>query len=87
MTDSQAQHRTVYLADYRPPDFSIDSVDLHFTLDEATTRVHSRMAVRRLTNFTTTSARLARASALKRRAAPQPSRPIKPGSPFHREAV
>ena len=47
MTDSQAQHRTVYLADYRPPDFSIDSVDLHFTLDEATTRVHSRMAVRR----------------------------------------
>jgi aminopeptidase N len=47
MTDSPNQHRTVYLADYRPPDFSIDSVELHFTLDEATTRVHSRLAMRR----------------------------------------
>ncbi|HEY1933766.1 MAG TPA: aminopeptidase N [Acetobacteraceae bacterium] len=35
------------LADYRPPDFVVDSVDLAFDLDEAATRVTSRLALRR----------------------------------------
>jgi aminopeptidase N len=35
------------LADYHPPAFLIDTVDLAFDLDEAATRVHSRLAVRR----------------------------------------
>ena len=35
------------LADYRPPDFLVDTVELAFDLDEAATRVRSRLAVRR----------------------------------------
>jgi aminopeptidase N len=39
--------RETRLADYRPPDFLIDTVDLSFDLDEAATRVRSRVALRR----------------------------------------
>jgi aminopeptidase N len=39
--------RPVRLADYRPPDFLIDSVDLVFDLGEAETRVKSRLRLRR----------------------------------------
>jgi aminopeptidase N len=35
------------LADYRPPEFLVDTVELAFDLDEAATRVRSRLAVRR----------------------------------------
>lgn len=42
-----AQPTTVYLADYRAPDYLIDSVALNFDLDEANTRVSSVMQVRR----------------------------------------
>ncbi|NOX75628.1 MAG: aminopeptidase N [Gammaproteobacteria bacterium] len=45
-TEASAE-QTVRLADYCAPDFFIDSVDLHFSLDEATTRVTARMALRR----------------------------------------
>ncbi|HEC18070.1 MAG TPA: aminopeptidase N [Gammaproteobacteria bacterium] len=41
------QPKTVYLADYRPPDFFIDTVELSFELDEADTLVTSVMQVRR----------------------------------------
>ena len=41
-----APHET-RLADYRPPAFLVDTVDLAFDLDEAATRVRSRLAVRR----------------------------------------
>ncbi len=34
---------TVYLKDYRPPDFSISAVELSFTLNEETTTVRSRL--------------------------------------------
>ncbi len=34
-------------ADYRPPAFLVDNVDLHFTLDPAATVVRSRLTVRR----------------------------------------
>ena len=37
----------VRLADYRPPDFLIDTVDLVFDLDDAATVVKSRLAIRR----------------------------------------
>jgi aminopeptidase N len=43
MTVAGAVHR----GDYRVPDFHIDTVDLHFVLDPAATRVRARMAVRR----------------------------------------
>ena len=39
--------RETRLADYRPPDFLIDTVELSFDLDEAATRVRSRLALRR----------------------------------------
>jgi aminopeptidase N len=39
--------RTIRLADYTPPDFLIDSVDLSFDLHEEETRVTSRLALRR----------------------------------------
>src|SRR5215472_1714826 len=35
------------LADYRPPAFLVDTVDLTFDLGESETRVRSRLAVRR----------------------------------------
>lgn len=39
--------RTVFLADYTPPNFLIDAVDLTFDLDEEETRVTSRLQLRR----------------------------------------
>ena len=33
----------IYLADYRPPDFLIDTVDLTFDLGETETRVRARL--------------------------------------------
>ncbi|HGG58821.1 MAG TPA: aminopeptidase N [Gammaproteobacteria bacterium] len=39
--------RVIYLKDYRPPAFWIDSVDLHFDLREGETTVSSRIAFRR----------------------------------------
>ncbi len=38
--------RTVYLKDYRPPEYLIDSIELVFELDEENTRVVSKLAVR-----------------------------------------
>ncbi len=43
----QATPRETRLSDYRPPAFLVDTVDLAFELDEAATRVSSRLAVRR----------------------------------------
>jgi len=40
--------RITRLAEYTPPSYAIDSVHLRFDLDPAKTRVHSRMAVRRI---------------------------------------
>ena len=39
--------REIKLADYRPPAFLIDTVDLDFQLEANHTRVKSRLAVRR----------------------------------------
>ena len=39
--------RTTRLADYRPPAFLVEKVDLTFDLDETTTRIASRLALRR----------------------------------------
>jgi aminopeptidase N len=43
----QTTPRETRLADYRPPEFLVDTVELAFDLDEAATRVRSRLAVRR----------------------------------------
>ena len=47
MTDAVTAAHEVRRSDYRVPDFHIDTVDLHFTLDPAATRVTSRLAIRR----------------------------------------
>jgi len=39
--------QTVYLRDYRPPEFLVDQVDLLFELAELETRVHARLEMRR----------------------------------------
>src|SRR6516165_12440293 len=39
--------RPVRLADYRPPDFLIDTVNLVFDLGDAETRIKSRLRLRR----------------------------------------
>jgi aminopeptidase N len=44
---AQATPRTVHLADYQPPPFLIDHVDLNFDLDAAATRVTSLLKLRR----------------------------------------
>ncbi|WP_139557539.1 aminopeptidase N [Methylotetracoccus oryzae] len=43
----EATPQAIYLKDYTPPDYLIDTVDLAFDLEEADTRVTSRLAVRR----------------------------------------
>jgi aminopeptidase N len=43
----QTTPRETRLADYRPPGFLVETVDLAFDLDEAATRVRSRLVVRR----------------------------------------
>ena len=47
MPDSTSAPRTIRLADYRPPDFLIDTVDLAFDLREDGATVRSRLVVRR----------------------------------------
>ena len=48
---SDARHdaapRTIYLKDYRAPEFLIDTVDLHFDLGEERTRVRAQLQMRR----------------------------------------
>jgi aminopeptidase N len=47
MTDAVTAAHEVRRSDYHVPDFHIDTVDLHFTLDPAATRVTARLAIRR----------------------------------------
>ncbi|MEH6557112.1 MAG: aminopeptidase N [Oceanicoccus sp.] len=42
-----AQPRTIFLKDYQVPEFLIDTTDLHFTLGEESTQVHSTLSIRR----------------------------------------
>jgi aminopeptidase N len=42
-----AQPGTVYLKDYRPSDYLIDTTDLHFMLDDDLTTVTSKLSMRR----------------------------------------
>ena len=46
-TTTDAALREIRLADYAPPAFLIDTVDLHFDLDEAATTVVARLSMRR----------------------------------------
>jgi aminopeptidase N len=46
-TPPQTKPRETRLEDYRPPAFLVDTVELAFDLNEAATRVRSRLAVRR----------------------------------------
>jgi aminopeptidase N len=45
MTETPKTHKTVYLKDYRPPDYRIETVNLEFDLHETQTRVKSLMTV------------------------------------------
>src|ERR1700748_3282966 len=47
ISSDTATPQPIKLADYRPPAFLIDTVDLTFELDHAETRVKSRLPVRR----------------------------------------
>jgi len=42
-----ATPKTIYLKDYTPPQYWIDSINLHFELGEDQTRVVSEMEIRR----------------------------------------
>jgi len=42
-----ANPKTTYLKDYRPPDYLIDAVDLHFSLDEEETHVQAWLTLRK----------------------------------------
>ena len=44
-TSQQKPPVTVYLKDYRAPDYGVDNVELRFDLGEETTRVHARLHV------------------------------------------
>jgi len=43
----QGSAQTVYLKDYTPPDYWVDTVDLHFELGETETRVRATLGMRR----------------------------------------
>ncbi len=45
MTETHKAHKTIFLKDYRPPDYRIETVNLEFDLDETRTRVKSLMTV------------------------------------------
>src|SRR5512142_1764337 len=45
MSDQQRPRKTIYLKDYRPPDYLVETVMLEFELDEMQTRVKSVMTV------------------------------------------
>jgi aminopeptidase N len=47
VNDANASRAVVRRADYAPPDWLVDRVDLAFDLDPARTQVHARLAVRR----------------------------------------
>lgn len=46
MTESESAHTTIHRHDYRPPDYTVDSIELSFELGEETTLVRSRIAMR-----------------------------------------
>lgn len=50
---SAANIKTIHLADYRPPEYNINTVDLSFDLVPAATRVTSRLSIRRNTSRVT----------------------------------
>ncbi|KAB0663879.1 aminopeptidase N [Oryzomonas japonica] len=43
---TETAHTTIHRHDYRPPDYTVESVDLRFELGEDTTLVRSRLALR-----------------------------------------
>ncbi|GFE60555.1 aminopeptidase N [Geobacter sp. AOG2] len=43
---TESAHTTIHRHDYRPPDYTVDSIDLRFELGEDTTLVRSRLALR-----------------------------------------
>jgi aminopeptidase N len=43
---TESAHTTIHRHDYRPPDYTVDSIDLSFELGEETTIVRSRLAMR-----------------------------------------
>lgn len=45
MSEVQKTHKTIFLKDYRPPDYLIETVNLEFDLDETRTRVKSLLTV------------------------------------------
>ncbi len=45
------KHKRKYLKDYRPPEYLIDKIDLHFDLNENNTKVMSTMQIRRNTDI------------------------------------
>ncbi len=45
------KHKKKYLKDYRPPEYLIDKIDLHFDLKEDNTKVVSTMQIRRNTDI------------------------------------
>lgn len=47
MTTAEQSPKATFLADYQVPDYLVDSVALHFDLDKATTRVSSKLMMRR----------------------------------------
>ena len=53
------QPQTIYLSDYRVPDYLVDTADLRFELFEDGARVHSTLAIRRNPESTAESAPLA----------------------------
>ena len=43
----EANPQSIYLKDYKPPEYTIDSIELHFKLAEENTRVSSKMLIKR----------------------------------------
>jgi aminopeptidase N len=44
---SKPTPKTIYLSDYQPPDYQVDSIDLHFDLHETKTLVKSKLSIQK----------------------------------------
>ncbi|EDN70420.1 conserved hypothetical protein [Beggiatoa sp. PS] len=47
MPKQQQSPKTIYLSDYQPPDYQVDSIDLHFELHETKTIVKSKLSIKK----------------------------------------
>ena len=50
MPKQEQTPKTIYLSDYQPPDYRVESIDLHFDLYDTETVVKSKLSITKRVN-------------------------------------